>query len=104
LAAPAEATVPEPKKNGVSWPRVLREIKPNYPPEAMRAKLEGAVDMEIIVLPDGTVRDVRVTKGLELGLTEAAVAAAHYWLFVPGQKDGKPVPTKVGLVLEFRLR
>ena len=91
--------------NGVSWPSVLKEVKPKYTPDAMRAKLQGAVELEIVVKEDGTVGEVRVTKSLDRasGLDEAAMAAAKQWLFSPGMKDGKPVPTKVGLVLEFRL-
>ena len=91
--------------NGVSWPAVLKEVKPKYTPDAMRAKLQGAVELEIVVKEDGTVGDVRVTKSLDRasGLDDAAIAAAKQWVFSPGMKDGKPVPTRVGLVLEFRL-
>jgi protein TonB len=91
--------------NGVSWPSVLREVKPKYTPDAMRAKLQGAVELEIIVLEDGTVGDVRVTKSLDRasGLDDAAIAAAKQWKFTPGMKDGKPVATRVLMTLEFRL-
>jgi len=91
--------------NGVSWPSVVREVKPKYTPDAMRAKLQGAVELEIVVKEDGTVGEVRVTKSLDRasGLDDAAMEAAKKWLFSPGLKDGKPVATRVGLVLEFRL-
>jgi TonB family protein len=91
--------------SGVSWPKVITEVKPKYTPDAMRAKLQGAVELEIVVKEDGTVGDVRVTKSLDRasGLDDAAMAAARKWLFSPGMKEGKPVPTRVGLVLEFRL-
>jgi protein TonB len=91
--------------NGVSWPTVLREVKPKYTPDAMRAKLQGAVELEIVVKEDGTVGEVRVTKSLDKasGLDEAAMEAARKWIFEPGKKDGRAVSTRVGLVLEFRL-
>jgi protein TonB len=91
--------------NGVTWPEVLIEVKPKYTPDAMRAKLMGAVELEIIVNEDGKVSNVRVTKSLDRpsGLDDAAMEAARKWVFKPGKKDGKPVPTRVGLVLEFRL-
>ncbi len=92
--------------NGVSWPEVRREEKPKYTSEAMRAKIQGQVELEIIVLENGTVGDVRVTKSLDrtYGRDQAAMDAAKKWLFKAGlSKDGRPVATRVGLVLEFRL-
>jgi protein TonB len=91
--------------NGVTWPVDILQVKPKYTPDAMRAKLQGAVELEIVVLPDGTVGDVRVVKSLDRasGLDDAAVEAAKKWRFKPGMKDGKPVATKVLMSLEFRL-
>ena len=91
--------------NGVTWPVDILQVKPKYTPEAMRAKLQGVVDLEIVVLEDGSVGKVRVVKSLDRasGLDDAAIAAAKLWKFKPGMKDGKPVPTIVGMSLEFRL-
>lgn len=92
--------------NGVSWPEVRREEKPKYTSDAMRAKIQGQVELEIVVLENGTVGDVRVTKSLDrtYGLDQAAMDAAKKWLFKASvNKDGTPVATRVGLVLEFRL-
>lgn len=71
----------------------------------MRGKIVGQVEMELIVAPDGTVGAAQITKSLdaEYGLDNAALVAARYWLFNPGTREGAPVPTKVALVLEFRL-
>ena len=54
--------------NGVSPPRLLREVKPQYTAEAMRAKIQGTVWLEVVVQPDGTVGDVRITKSLDPGV------------------------------------
>jgi TonB family protein len=92
--------------NGVSWPVQLKEEKPKYTSDAMRAKIQGQVELEIIVREDGTVGDVRVTKSLDrtYGLDQAAMDAAKKWFFKPGlDRDGKPVATRVTLQLEFRL-
>jgi len=91
--------------NGVSMPAPLREERPKYTSEAMRAKIQGAVELEIVVLENGTVGEVRVTKSLDrtYGLDLAAIEAAKKWLFKPGEREGKKVATRVGLVLEFRL-
>jgi protein TonB len=91
--------------NGVSWPSILREEKPKYTSDAMRAKIQGQVELEIVVLENGTVGEVRVTKSLDrtYGLDQAAMEAARKWVFLPGKREGQAVATRVGLVLEFRL-
>lgn len=91
--------------NGVTYPIDILQVKPKYTPDAMRAKLQGAVELEIVVLEDGTVGPVRIVKSLDRasGLDDAAIEAAKKWRFKPGMKDGKPVATRVTLILEFRL-
>ena len=92
--------------NGVSPPRLLREVKPQYTAEAMRAKIQGTVWLEVVVLPDGTVGDIRITKSLDpvFGLDQQAMDAARQWRFAPGTRFGEPVPVLVGLELYFNLR
>ena len=91
---------------GVSWPEVIREVKPKYPQDAIAAKLQVVIELEIVVLADGTVGDVRVSKSLDrddYGFTTAAIEAAKQWKFKPGLRNGVPVPTRVGLILEFKV-
>lgn len=92
--------------NGVSPPRLLREVKPQYTAEAMRAKIQGTVWLEVVVQPDGTVGDIRITKSLDpvFGLDQQAMDAARQWRFSPGTRFGEPVPVLVGLELYFNLR
>jgi protein TonB len=47
--------------SGVSDPVVLKEMRPNYTSEAMRAKIQGLVELEAVVEPNGTITQVRVT-------------------------------------------
>ncbi len=72
----------------------------------MRAKMQGTVLLECVVLPDGTVGDTRIVKSLDqvFGLDEQAVKAAKKWRFVPGQRLGEPVPVLVTIELTFTLR
>jgi protein TonB len=92
--------------NGVSWPRLLQEVKPNYTADAMRARVEGMVELEIVVLPDGAVGRVRVTRSLDraFGLDEEAIKAVRMWRFDPARHLGRPVAARVGVELSFRLR
>lgn len=102
---PAQEDVVQPGE-GVTLPRVTREVRPTYTPEAMRARIQGDVLLAIVVEADGTVDRTRVLKSLDTvhGLDDAAVQAARQWQFVPGRKDGRAVPVEVVLQLTFTLR
>jgi protein TonB len=92
--------------SGVSWPRLVREVKPNYTPDAMRAQVEGLVELEILVLEDGTVGRVSIVRSLDsrFGLDQEAINAVRRWRFDPGRRMGKAVATRVGVELSFNLR
>jgi len=92
--------------SGVSIPRVLQEVKPNYTADAMRAKVQGSVWLECIVMPDGSIGNIRVMRSLDsvFGLDQEAIKAARQWKFVPGMKEGQPVPVLITIELTFTLR
>ena len=92
--------------NGVTLPRVLREVKPQYTSDAMRAKVQGTVLLECVVQKDGTVGDVQVLRSLDptFGLDQQAVVAAKAWRFAPGTRLGEPVPVLITIELTFTLR
>jgi TonB family protein len=91
--------------NGVLPPRVLRQVRPGYTAEAMRARLGGVVRLECVVLPDGSVGRVRVAQSLDttFGLDQEATKAVRQWRFAPGTRFGQPVPVLVFIDLEFVL-
>ena len=92
--------------NGVTMPSVLREVKPSYTAEAMRAKVQGAVMVEAIVREDGRVGPVRIIRSLDrtFGLDEEALKAVKNWRFSPGKRQGKNVAVIVEIELTFTLR
>lgn len=92
--------------NGVISPEVLHEEKPQYTSEAMRAKVQGVVEVEAIVMPDGSVGHVQIVRSLDdrFGLDQKAIEAVKRWRFRPGTRMGKPVPVLVNIELTFTLR
>ena len=92
--------------NGVESPRLLRSVRPNYTAEAMRAKVQGIVRLEGVVLPDGSVGDLKVIRSLDpvFGLDQEAMKAAKQFRFVPGTRFGEPVAVLVSFEIEFTLR
>src|SRR4029453_10721059 len=51
--------------SGIESPVPLSQPKPQYTAEAMRAKIQGRVLLECVILPDGTVGEVRVLRSLD---------------------------------------
>jgi protein TonB len=92
--------------SGVTLPRALREVKPAYTAEAMRAKVQGMVLVECIVMPDGNVGDAKIIRSLDsvFGLDQEALKAARQWKFLPGTRLGEPVPVIITIELTFTLR
>jgi len=90
--------------DGVSAPRLTKEYKPNYTPAARASGITGLIEMECVVLTDGTVGDVSVTKPLDPELDAEAVRTLRQWTFAPGTKDGEPVPVQVMVQMSFTLR
>ena len=92
--------------NGVTSPVVIKEVKPNYTGEAMRARIQGLVTMEAVVMPDGSVGDIRVTRSLDqqFGLDKEAIKTVKQWRFRPGLRLGQPVPVLIVIEMSFTLR
>jgi TonB family protein len=90
--------------SGIEPPRVLHEVKADYPEEARRRGLTGDVVLEIVVQRDGSVGDVKVVRGLGAGLSERAVDAVRQWRFAPARRLGTPVDVIVEVAVEFKLR
>lgn len=88
---------------GVVSPVLLKEVKPVYTPEALRLRIQGSVLLEAIVGTDGIPVGIRVTRPLDRGLDEAAVAAAREWRFLPGRISGTPVDVLVTIQMDFRV-
>jgi TonB family protein len=92
--------------NGVTLPRIVKEVKPQYTSDAMRAKVQGTVELQCVVNKDGTVSDVQVLRSLDstFGLDQEAIKAARGWRFLPGTRLGEPVAVLVTIELTFTLR
>jgi TonB family protein len=64
--------------------KVVNYVKPVYPPRALDRGLEGWVDVEFTVQPDGTTSNVTVAAASnETYFRREAVAAVEQWKFEP---------------------
>ena len=90
---------------GIETPEPIRKVKPLYTNEAMRLRLQGTAWIECIVLPDGTVGNLRIVRSLDstYGLDQEAIKAARQWRFRPGRRNGEPVAVLVTIAMDFNL-
>ena len=94
-----------PGVGGVTEPELIPEtkVRPEYPEEARKARIQGRVILQVVIRKDGTVGDFKVLKepAADLGFAEAAIAAVEQWRYRPATKDGKPVPVYFVVVVNF---
>jgi outer membrane biosynthesis protein TonB len=72
----------------------------------MDHRQEDRVYIEAVVLPDGSVEDIRAVYGLEpdYGLTQQAIRAVMRWRFRLGTLRGNAEPVVITVVMSFTLR
>jgi protein TonB len=82
------------------------ERVPAWAPGTAAALAVGVVEMEAVVMPDGSVGRVKITRSLDraFGLDEEAIKAVKQWRFRPGMLKGQPVAVIVNVELTFTLR
>jgi len=88
---------------GVLAPRPISTPDPEYTDEARRAKYEGTCVLGMIVGPDGKPRDIRIQRGLGMGLDKKAIEAVQQWRFNPATKDGQAVAVQISVEVSFKL-
>ncbi|HXY42028.1 MAG TPA: energy transducer TonB [Vicinamibacteria bacterium] len=108
-------------------PRLLKQVKPVYPPEARDAKVRGVFTIDVVIGTDGAIRDARLvasaptlTRLQEIvkdkskagtpaaiegdpRLAQAALDAVKQWQYEPVVKAGKPAEAKATVTVEFSL-
>ena len=82
----------------------FKQARPNYTEEARKNKITGVVLARLLVGADGSVKQVRIARGLPDGLNEEAIRAAYQIRFKPAMKGGQPVAFWQMVEIEFNLR
>lgn len=84
-------------------PEVTSKVKPYYPPDRIKADVEGVVMVQALVSKEGEVAKTAVLKSIE-GLDEHAVRAVEQWKFKPAKSNGDPLAVWVAIPVKFRLQ
>jgi protein TonB len=87
-----------------SRPQILTRPRPDWTEEARRNRIQGEVVLSATFGADGTVREIRVIRGLGYGLDEKAIEAARLIKFIPAKDvNGRAVDVRMNIKVDFRL-
>ncbi len=81
----------------ITMPRVeaghLTNPPPLYPPASRRFREQGQVQLDVLILADGTVGEIRIRTGSGYArLDDAALSAVRRWRYQPARRGGTPIP------------
>jgi periplasmic protein TonB len=88
---------------GISPPRVIYQVDPEFSEEARKAKYQGTCTLMLVVDTNGRPSNIRVASSLGMGLDEKAIEAVKQWRFEPSMKDNHPVRVEIAVEVEFHL-
>jgi protein TonB len=82
---------------------LIQNVKPEYPPLAQAARIQGTVVLQTSIDKGGQVVGVSVISGHPL-LTDAAVQAVQQWSYRPILLNGQPTDIVTTVTVNFTMQ
>lgn len=92
-----------PGVGGVTQPVPIFTPEAEFSDEARRQKYQGVCEISVIIDAQGNPQSPRLVRALGMGLDEKALEAVMRYRFKPAKKDGRPVPVRMTVMVNFRL-
>ncbi|MDE0126989.1 MAG: TonB family protein [Bryobacterales bacterium] len=86
----------------VAKARLTRQVRPQYPPLARQARIQGTVKLSAIIAKDGSIQKLEVMSGHPL-LVPAALSAVKQWRYRPTLLNGEAVEVLTNIDVNFTL-
>ncbi len=103
VAAPKMATPTRVRvSQGVVSGLKVRDVKPNYPPLAKAARIQGVVVLQAQISKDGSIENLQLISGHPM-LAPAAIEAVKQWKYKPYLLNGEPVEVETTVQVNFTL-
>ena len=100
---PKPATPARIKQGGaVTAASIITQTKPEYPPLARQARIQGTVVLHAIIDKEGRVSQLEVVSGHPL-LVQSAIEAVKQWRYKPTQLNGDPVEVDTTIQVTFQM-
>ncbi len=87
----------------VQQAKLIRQVRPVYPPLAKQARVSGVVGLDAIIAKDGTILELTAVPGANPLLVAAAIEAVKQWVYAPTLVNGQPVEVKTRIDVNFTL-
>ncbi len=81
---------------------MLYRVEPEYPEDARRQGIEGAVVLDVRIGGDGAVQNAQLVSGPP-ELAQASIGAVKQWRFQPRRVNGRGAPMQTRVTLNFKL-
>ena len=98
VAAPQRVRVSAGVTNGLK----VKDVKPNYPPLARQARIQGQVVLHAVISKDGSIENLTLVSGHPM-LAPAAIDAVKQWRYKPYLLNGEPVEVDTEVQVNFTL-
>jgi protein TonB len=89
---------------GISEPKLIKRVEPEYPRAALITRVEGIVILEAIITKTGTVEQVKTMRADYAVLERAARDAVLQWRYQPATLNGQPVKVYFTVTVTFHMR
>jgi periplasmic protein TonB len=101
---PPKAATPKRIRVGgqVESAKLIFQPKPEYPPLAKMARIQGTVRLEALISKDGTIANLKAISGHPL-LLKSALEAVQRWRYQPTLLNGEPVEVVTEIDVNFTL-
>ena len=97
---------PPPKRlrisTGITEGMLARRVEPVYPVIAMRARIEGTVQLRALISKQGTIENLQLVSGHPL-LVGPAMDAVKQWRYRPYVLNGEPVEIETMVIVNFHI-
>ena len=91
------------KDPGITPPKVKRSVQAEFSNEARRKHGHFSGEYGVVVGSDGKAQDLCITQSVGYGLDAKAAKAISQYQFSAAKKDGKPVPVRLTIEVDFTL-
>ncbi|HYL13167.1 MAG TPA: TonB family protein [Terriglobales bacterium] len=87
---------------GITQGMLTHQVKPEYPPIAKQARIQGPVVLKAIIGKDGKIQNLEVVSGHPM-LSQAALQAVKQWRYKPYYLNGQPTEVETTITVNFSL-